>query len=85
MHGTRDCTINEHAVDVSCTRCSETEDQNHVVKFRCIKERRNAYLSKLRLKLEKVDDANEDQIKTKKIVSDTRTFLNNETSFETTQ
>ena len=32
-----------------------------------------------------MDDTNEDLIKTNKIVSDIRTFLKNETSFETNQ
>ena len=50
--------------------------------------KKNAFLRKLRIKLEKSDDANdanEDSIKINKIVSDIRKFLNNETCFETNQ
>ena len=82
MRGTRCCAINEHVVDLFCPRLSETEDCNHVVKCRCTEERRKEHLSKLRGKLEKLDDAAEDSIK---IVSDTRKFLNNDTRFETNQ
>ena len=42
-------------------------------------------MNKLRRKLEKADDENEDSIKTNKTSSDMRKFLNNETSFETNQ
>ena len=58
MRGTKDCTINEYVVDSHYPRYSETEDWNHVVKCRRIEERRNAYFSKLRRKLEKEDETN---------------------------
>lgn len=82
MNGTRDCAINEHVVDFSCPRFSETKDWNHIVKCRCTEEKRNACLSKLRRKLEKEDDTNEDFMKINKIVSDMSKLLNNETIFE---
>ena len=56
-----------------------------MVKFRCTKEKINSYLSKLRITLEKVDDANEGSIKINKIVSYIRKLLNNERRFETNQ
>ena len=82
MNGTRYYAINENVVDSYCPRHIETEDWNHVVKFRCTEEKRNACLRKLRRKLENEEDANEDC----KIVNDIRFFFKkNETSFENNQ
>ena len=51
----------------------------------CAEEKRDEYLKRLRIKLTKADDENEDLIKINKIVSVISKFLKNETSFETNQ
>ena len=54
-----------------------------MVKYRHADEIRNACLSKLRRKLEKADDTNEDPMKIINVLSGISKLLNNETSFKT--
>ena len=56
-----------------------------MAKCRQVEGKRDEFLTKLRIKLIKADDTNEDLIKVNKIVSDMSEFLKNETSFETNQ
>ena len=59
--------------------------RNHVVKYSCAWDRRNEFLSELRRKLEKADDAKEYQTKMNKIVGDIRKIFNNEFFFKLTK
>ena len=56
MHGARYFAINRNVMDLSYPRCSEPEDWDHVVKFRCAEGKRDEHLSKLKTKLMKADD-----------------------------
>ena len=85
MSGMRDFSINKNAIDSLCLRCSETKDWDHVVKCRRTDGKRDVCSRKLRSKLVKTDDANEDSIKINKISSDISKCIKNETFFETNQ
>ena len=85
IHGKRDCKINQFVVEETCPICSEIEDWNHVIKCSCVESKRNEYLSKIRRKLEKVDDTSEDQEKINIIISDVRNCFNDELNFQTNQ
>ena len=63
MHGKSHCVINKKAIDSSCPRCSETEDWDHIVKFRCVERKKDECLTKLRIRLIKADDTDEYLIK----------------------
>ena len=67
MNGTRNCPINRNVMDSSCPRCNETEDWNHVMKCIHAEGQRDEYLTKLKNKIIKVDEKNEDLFKLKKL------------------
>ena len=47
MQGKIYCAINKNVIDSSCPRCSETEDWDHVVKFRYVEGKIDEHLNKL--------------------------------------
>ena len=77
MHGTMDYDINRKVMNSSWPRCSENKDWDRALKYRLAEGKIDEYLTKLKTKLMKSDDKNEDLIKINKIVSDMSKFLKN--------
>ena len=59
MNGTIDCLTNTNKEDLSCPRCCETEDLEHVIQCNSANEIKKVHLNRLKYLLIKAEVANE--------------------------